>query len=228
MDKLILVGIGTNARLAYYFIQYHKLYDVIGFAVNQQYKNSDKLIDLPVYTLENLSEEVGHSNFKVFIDVLWNRLNSDRRYIYNYCIDKGYEMANLISPLAVLRSEITGNNIWIHDHVVIQHDTVIGSNTAIMQGTLIGANCKVGPHCFFGAHAILGGGSIVGEQSFIGIRATVFDGTIIGKKCIVGACTPVKRNMPDFSKYATSSDVVIKQYSEDEICEKLMYKLNKR
>jgi len=228
MEKLIIAGIGTNSRLALSFIEYHRLFDVIGFAVNAQYKTCDRFHDRPVYTLEHLREEVGHDDFKVFIAVLWNRLNTDRRNMYEFCRSQGYPLANLISPLAVVRSEITGDNIWLHDHVVVQNDTIIGSDTAVMQGTLIGANCQVGAHCFFGAHAILGGGSTVGEQSFIGIRSTVFDGTSIGRKCIVGACTAVKRNMPDFSKYATSSDFVIKQYSEDEVCEKLMYKKNQR
>ena len=138
-------------------------------------------------------------------------------------------MANLISPLAVLRSPLRGDNCWIHDFVVIQNNSEIQADVAIMSGSLIGADTRVETHCFFGAQSVLGGGSTVGERSFIGIKATVFDDTIIGKKCIIGACAAVKRNMPDFSKWATSSDnIVIKQYTESEIEEKLMFSKNKR
>ncbi len=73
------------------------------------------------------------------------------------------------------------------------------------------------------------GGTTIEEQSFVGLNATVFDDTKIGKKCIIGACTAVKRNMPDCSRYVTSSDnIVIKQYSEDEIESKLIFSKNKR
>ena len=52
---------------------------------------------------------------------------------------------------------------------------------------------------------------------------------VFGKKCIIGACVAVKRNMPDFSKYSTSSEnIVLKQYNEQEIEDKLLYSKNVR
>ena len=229
MEKLVIVGMGANSRLALSFIQSHNLFEVVGFAVNAQYKDKDEFEGYPVDTLENLEEELGYSDFSAFVSLLWNHLNRDRRQIYEFCKSKGYKLANLISPLAVVRSKIEGDNCWIHDHVVIQNNTKLGSDIAIMQGTLIGADAEVASHCFFGAHAILGGGCTLGEQSFVGIRATVFDDTHIGKKCIVGACTVVKRNMPDCSRYVTKSDeIVIKQYPEEEIENKLIFSKNVR
>lgn len=69
----------------------------------------------------------------------------------------------------------------------------------------------------------------MGTQCFIGINSTIFDGTGIGDKCIICACTAVKRDIPSFSKYIISSDnIVIKQYDESEIINKLQFKLNKR
>ena len=219
---------GPNSLHAKSFIEYHHLYNVIGFAVNEQYKAVDVFENLPVFTLENLYNEVGSSNIKVFVSLLWNHLNRDRRNMYEFCKSKGYQMANLISPLSVIRSEITGDNMWIQDFAVIQNGCVLGSNIAMMQSTVIGTRCHIGSHCFFGAHSIVGGGSSVGEQTFVGFNATVFDGTRIGSKCIVGACTVVKRNMPDCSKIITSSDFTIKQYAEDEVENKLMFSKNKR
>lgn len=229
MKNVIIVGTGANARLAYSFIKSHDLFNVLGFAVNKAYKKEEIFLGLPVYVLEELGQEVCGKEFSLFISLLWNHLNRDRKNLYEYCKGRGFRMANLISPLAVVRSEIKGDNIWIHDHVVIQNDTVMGSNIAIMQGTLIGASCIVGSHCFFGAHSILAGGCTIGEQSFVGLHSTVFDDTHIGRKCIIGACTAVKRNMPDFSKYIVPSDnIIIKQYSEEEIENKLVFTSNKR
>lgn len=228
MDNLIIIGLSSTARHVYSFVTYHKLFNVIGFAVNKGYHNSDTFNGLPVYDLESLNhQELG--DYSVFIAILWNRLNGDRQRLYDYCKEQGYKMANLISPFAVLRSPINGDNCWIHDFVIVQNDSVIDSDVAIMAGSLIGANSYVGAHCFFGAQSVFGGGSTIGERSFVGIKATVFDGTKIGKKCIIGACAAVKRNLPDFSKYATSSDNIdIKQYSEEEIDSKLMFNENKR
>ena len=138
-------------------------------------------------------------------------------------------MINLVSPKSIIRGELLGDNCWIHDFVILQNDAKLESDIAIMAYSLIGADTNVASHCFFGARSVLGGGSTIGEQSFVGINATVFDDTIIGKKCIIGACTAVKRNMPDFSRYVTKSeDIIVKQYSEDDIEEKLVFSKNVR
>lgn len=229
MEKIILVGLSSTARHAYKFIKMYNLYEVIGFAVNERYKTVDFFFDLPVYSLETLKDDLRGVDYKVFIAMLWNNLNADRRHLYEYCKKEGYKLANLISPNAIIRGDLVGDNCWVHDFVVIQNDAHIESDVMIMAYTLIGPNTYVHSHCFFGAHSLLGGGGSIGEQSFVGLNSTIFDNTTIGSKCIVGACTAVKRNMPNYSKYVTSSDnIVIKQYSEDDIESKLVFSKNKR
>lgn len=228
MDNLIIIGLSKTASHVYSFVKYHNLYNIIGFAVNREYRNMDTFCGLPVYDLESVKDEV-KDDFCIFIAMLWNHLNGDRKQLYDYCKKQDYKLANLISPLAVLRSPLKGDNCWIHDYVIVQNNAIIESDVAIMGGSLIGANTHIGAHCFFGAHTVFGGGSTIGERSFVGIKATIFDDTIIGKKCIIGACTAVKRNMPNFSKYSIASDnIVIKQYSEDEIDNKLVFSKNQR
>lgn len=228
MENLIIVGLSSTTKHVLSFVRHHNLFNVIGFAVNEKYKNCDTYEGLPVYAIEHLREEC-RCDFKIFIALLWNHLNRDRRNLYEYCKAQEFKMANIISPTAIVRGEILGDNCWIHDYVVIQNNAKLESNIAIMAFTLIGANTHVASHCFFAARSLLGGGSSVGEQTFIGLNSTIFDDTRIGNKCIIGACTAVKRNMPDCSRYVTpSADIVIKQYPEDEIENKLMFSKNQR
>lgn len=229
MENLIIIGLSKTADHVYEFIRSYNLYNVVGFAVNKEYKNVSKYRELPVFSLENLEEEYGKNDFCVFVALLWNHLNRDRKEIYNFCKSKSWKLANIISPTAIIRGKLNGDNCWIHDYVIIQNNALLESNIAIMAQTLIGANTHIGSHCFFGAKSLLGGGSKIGEQSFVGINSIIFDDTIIGEKCIIGACTAVKRNMPNYSKYTTSSDdLVIKQYKEEEIENKLVFSKNVR
>ena len=228
MQDLIIVGAGTNARHAYAFIKDYNLYNVIGFAVNSEYRRSETFEDnLPIFTLEHLHEYADMNNTKVFVALLWNRLNEDRKQLYEYLSREGFSFANLISPKSSIRGEI-GNNCWIHDYTVIQNNTTIGNNVAMMAYSMVGANTMISNHCFLGAKSTVAGGCSIGEQTFVGINCTVFDGTSVGKKCILGACTSVKRNVPDYSLYKSSSDIVIKRYDETSIEEKLLYKKNVR
>lgn len=227
--SLIIVGTSTTAEHVLEFVRHHDLFDVVGFAVSEQYRTVDEFQGLPVYSLERLREDCPVSELCVFVAMMWNRLNADRRKVFNYCREQGLEMVNLISPLAVVRGRLEGSNIWVHDFVVIQNDASIGSDTFIMAYGLVGASARVGKHCFLAARSLVAGGSSIGEQSFVGLSATVFDDTQVGQKCIVGACTAVKRNLPDFSKCITSADnVVVKQYAEEEVESKLQFRLNKR
>lgn len=229
MNNLIIVGLSKTALHVYEFVKMYKLYNVLGFAVNEQFKKENTFCGLPVYSLENLKEECLQKDFYVFVALLWNHLNGDRKKLYLYCKSQGYKLANIISPTAIIRGHLNGDNCWIHDFVVIQNGAELGSNIAIMAYTLIGAGTNVGSHCFFGARSLLGGGCTIGEQSFVGLNATIFDDTQIGLKCIVGACTGVKRNMPNYSKYVTSSDnIILKQYGEDVIEDKLVFSKNVR
>lgn len=229
MKNLIIVGLSKTSDHVYSFVKSHNLYNIVGFAVNEEYRKVSEYHGLPVYTLENLEEEYGSLDFCVFVALLWNHLNRDRKDLYDYCKSKSWEMANIISPTSIIRGELLGDNCWIHDYVIIQNNAKLESNIAIMAQTLIGANTHIGSHCFFGAKSLLGGGSTIGEQSFIGINSVIFDDTNVGRKCIIGACTSVKRNMPDCSKYITSSeDIVVRQYTEDEIEEKLVFSKNVR
>lgn len=228
MEKLIIIGTGVNASHAFNFIKDYGLYDVVGFAVNKEYKKENRYMDLPVYDIESLELQFDKNEIKVFVALLWNRVNAERKKLYEELKDRRFNFANIISPKASIRGNIIGDNCWIHDFCTIQNNAVIGNNVALMAYTLIGMGTIIEDHCFCGAKSTVAGGCKVGEQSFVGINTTIFDGTTVGKKCVLGACTVVKRNIPDYSLYKTSSDIVIKTYDENTIEEKLMFKKNVR
>ncbi len=227
--KLIIVGTSKTAAHVLSFVNYYDLFEVVGFAVNEKFKTSDEYLGLPVYTIEQLPEIKGTVFDLVFVAILWNGLNRDRKQVYEQVKSLGLECANLISPTACVRGNINGDNCWIHDFVIIQNDANIGNNVLIMANTMIGSFAEVGSHCYFATKSTLGGESSIGEQSFVGLSATIFGETTVGKKCIVGACTFVKRNLPDFSVCKTKMEsVTIKSYDEEIIEEKLMFRKNVR
>lgn len=229
MNKIVIIGTSVAASNICKFIEKYKLYDVIGFAVNQEYRTVNTYLDKPVYNVEELSLVIDKSRDYVFVAMQWNRLNADRRKVYENLKAGGYRFANLVSPLASINGKLTGDNCWITDFVCIDTDAVIGNNVFVKVGALVGDHAQVSDHCFIGAKSTIGGGVQIGEQSFIGLGAIVFDDTKVGKKCIVGAATALKRNLPEFCVYKTASDnFVVKEYAEDEIEQKLLFRKNVR
>ena len=229
MENLILIGTGINASKALEFVNKYNLFNVIGFAVNQQYYKEKSFCGLPVYKLETIKEEV-KVPFKVFVAVLWNRLNKDRRILFEYCNSNGFDFVNLISPSAIVyESAKLGFNCWIDDQSCIQTNCTIGNNVFIRAQAVIGSNTTINDHVFIGIHSTIGGGSNIGVQSFIGLNALILDSVSVGEKCIIGAGTVIKRNLPDYSKCMVDSEnYIIKQYPHHMIEEKLLFSKNVR
>lgn len=228
-EKLIIVGTSTTARHVYDFVKGYDLYEIIGFAVDDIYRNIDAFCDLPVFSIEKLNEIINKEEVKLFVAVLWNRVNSDRRVLYERLKREGYHFANLISPLAVIRGEVLGDNCWIHDYVIVQSGASVRDNCLLMAFALVGDFAILGSHCFMGTKSTVAGKCEIGEQTFIGISCTIFDNTKVGKKCILGACTTIKRNVDDYTIVKTAKDnVLVVKSDEENIENKLMFKKNVR
>lgn len=228
MENLIIIGISTTAKTVFQFVQRYSLYNVLGFAVNQEYRISDTFCNLPVFAVESLDRIIDKRKDKIFVAIQWNNLNEDRKNVYINLKKQGFLFANLISPNAIINGDIHGDNCWIADQVVIDFGAFVNNNVFIKVGAYI-SDAFISDHCFIGAKSLVAGGAFIGEQSFIGLGTIVFDFVKVGNKCIVGAATSLKRNLSDFSVYKTSNNFFVsKQYSSEEIMTKLVASKNIR
>lgn len=168
--------------------------------------------------MEELDDYIDKENDLLFVAVLWNRLNADRRHLYEKVKCMGYYLANIVSPNAQIRGVIAGDNCWISDGVVMQERSIIGNNVFVKDNAMVGHRSTISDHMFIAIRATICGSVHVGEQSYISANATVFDETKIGKKCLIGGATIVKRNVPDSSVVKTPNEtMIIKQYPENVI-----------
>lgn len=223
MEKLIIVGISTTARSIYKFVTDYNLFQVMGFVVDKEYKNTDYFCGLPVFDFDQLPDDFDKQQDFLFIAMEWNRLNADRRDVYNRLKNNSFKLANIISPSAIIHGNLEGDNCWICDYVVIENDVVIKNNVFVKTKATIAHLSMIDSHCFIGANSFLAGGVHVGEQTYIGISATIFNSVNIGKKCLIGGGVVVKRHVSDFTIVKTrNDDNVITEYSKDTIEQKLL------
>ena len=228
-EKLLIVGTSHTARSIYSYVKDYDLYNLLGFVVDKEYKTIDRYCDKPVFTFDNLPSEFDKEKDFLFIAIEWDRLNAVRKKVYLRLKNEGYRLANIISPHAMIHGNILGDNCWITDGVIIENDVTIYEDVMIKSRATIQHLSTIEPHCFVGANSLLAGHVHLGEQTYVGISATIFDAVNIGKKCLIGACTYVKRHIPDCSVIKTKNDeFVMKQYGEDEIENKLLTSISIR
>ena len=229
VEDLIIIGTGPSAKQVYDFLRIHPLYHLLGFAVDRQYRKEETWLGCPVYELETLKEQFDLEAVRIFVSLGWNRLNSERKAVFERLKRSGYRFANLISPTAIVRGNVVGENCWVNDYAVIQSDAEIRDDVVIREFVLVGNGTVIEPHVFLGVRANVCGGCRIGEQTFVGVNGTVFDATVVGKKCIIGSCAAVKRNVPDFTVCKARLDFTeTRSYDEDVIESKLVATRNVR
>lgn len=226
--NLVIIGVSETSERVLWFCKHYNLFNVVGFAVDKEYIKEKTFHGYPVYDIKELEKYIDKDNDLIFVAILWNHLNADRRMLFERLKTDGWHFANIISPKASVRGDV-GENVWIMDFVVVQEGAKVLNNVIIADNAFVGNCALIQNHCFCGPKSSVLGTVTLGEQSFVGANATIFDKTQIGEKCVIGACTIVKRNVPSFTVIKTeTNNNVIKTYPSDIIETKLVSTNNVR
>lgn len=216
-DKLILIGTGEIANIAYEYFMKDSPYEIMGFAVNSEYKTTNKFRNLPVYCVENLSNEYPPESCKVFIAMGNGRLNYDRTHMYNVMKKKGYTCASYINSHSIIwHNVILGENCFILEQNVLQPFTTIGNNVFMWSGNHLGHQSHIRDNCFISSHVVISGMCEIGENTFMGVNSSVAHSVKIAKDNYIAMGAAINKNTKENSIYrgnpAQTFDITAKEY----------------
>ncbi len=187
-DKLVIVGAGETAEVAYEYFTYDSNYEVVAFSVEKSHIKKETLFGLPVIPFEDLANLYSPNKYKLFVAVSFTQLNRVRTRLYQAAKSKGYTFASYISSKAfVWRNVQVGENCFILENNVLQYHAKIGDNTTLWSGNHIGHRAVIGANCFISSQVTVSGFCEVGSSCFVGINACLADGVKVADDCIVGA-----------------------------------------
>ena len=127
--------------------------------------------------------------------------NSIREKIFQILINRGREVATLISSTSIISKYSTiGNGTFISNNVTINASAKIGMNVILNTGCIVEHDCNIENSAHIAPGAVLAGNVTIGERSFIGANAVLKQGVVIGKDVIVGAGAVVLHDIPDNMK----------------------------
>jgi len=193
--KLVIIGAGEFAEIAYEYFTYDSDYEVHAFSVERDYLDKPQLFNLPVTAFEEIEQLYSNKEYDAFVAVTSTRLNRVRARLFENARKKGYSLATYISSKAfVWRNVKIGDNCFIFESNVIQHNVEIGNNVVMWSGNHIGHRSKVRDNCFFSSHVVVSGYCEIGDSSFLGVNSTFVDRVRVGKDCLIGAGAVVTRD----------------------------------
>lgn len=186
--KLVIVGAGEFGEIAYEYFTNDSEYDVVGFAVERDYRNKDMLRGLPIVDFEVLPDIFPPSEYCTFVAVTYVKLNRSRRRLYNMCKEQGYTCASYVSSHSFFweNAEI-GENTFIFEDNTIQYHVKIGNNVVLWSGNHVGHRSVIEDDCWLTSHVVVSGFCKVGRGCFLGVNSALGDNVSIAEDVVLGA-----------------------------------------
>jgi len=195
MGKIVIVGDGETAELAYEYFTHDSPHDVVAFSVEREYAKKDNLFGLPVVHFEELEQSYSPAEFKVFVAISYTRLNRVRARLYKEAKHKGYEVVSYVSSRAFVWHNVEiGENCFILENNVVQYAVKIGNNVVLWSGNHIGHQTIIRDNAFISSHVVVSGYCDVGENCFLGVNSCIANNVKIAKDCLIGMGAVVNKN----------------------------------
>ncbi|MFE1815276.1 acetyltransferase [Metapseudomonas otitidis] len=194
--KLIIVGAGEFAMIAYEYFTHDSEYEVVAFSVEKEFIKDSSLYDKPIVPFESIQEHYPPSGTEVFVAVPASQLNRLRTRLYSEAKTKGYVCATYISSRAfVWHNSKIGDNCFIFENNTIQPFVEVGNNVVLWSGNHIGHRSIIEDNCFLSSHVVVSGYCRIGSSSFIGVNATINDRINIANDCVIASGTLVNKDL---------------------------------
>ena len=186
-NKLVLIGDSAFAEIAYEYFTHDSNYDVVGFAIEAEYRKKDGLYGLPVVDVETMEKRFPPEEHSVYAAVVYTQLNRLRARLIDVARGKGYALASYISSRALVWPNVKlGEHCFIFEDNTVQPFVTLGDDVVLWSGNHIGHHSTVRDHAFISSHVVISGFVDVGENCFLGVNATVANNITIGKDSWVG------------------------------------------
>lgn len=206
MQKLIIVGGGEQAEIAYEYFTHDSDFEVVAFSVEREFINQQTLAGRPVVPYEELESLFPAEEYFIFIAIPSSQLNRLRTRFYLDAKGKGYRFATYVSSRAFVWHNVRiGENTFIFENNVIQPFVTIGNNCILWSGNHVGHRTVIKDHTFIASHAVISGYCEIGEGCFIGVNSTFNDHVKVGDHCIIGSGALITKDTEPERIYVSTS-----------------------
>lgn len=212
--KAVIFGAGTLAELVNFYLTHDSTYEVVAFC--SENPNSDSFCGKPLVNFESVENHFFPTNYEMFVAVGYRKMNEIRKIFCEKANSKGYTLLSYISSKATFwnKNNAIGENVFIFENNNIQPFVSIGDGVIMWSGNHIGHHSKIGSYSFLTSHVVISGFCDIGEQNFFGVNSTIVDGTVTGKKSLIGAGALVTKKVLDNQVITAPKGIILDKNSE--------------
>ena len=211
MAKIVIVGDGETAELAYEYFTHDSPHEVVAFSVERAYRKKPELFGLPVVDFKEIAERFAPAEHLAFVAVSYTKLNRVRARLCAEAKRKGYALATYVSSRAfVWRNVEIGENCFIFENNVVQYGVKIGANVVLWSGNHVGHQTVIRDNVFISSHVVVSGYCEVGENCFLGVNSSVANNVRIARDCLIGMGAVIHKDTEERKVYVGNPGKPIK------------------
>lgn len=188
MERVVLFGNGSVARVVHCFLSHDSPYEVAAFTVDGEYINEDTLCGLPVVPFADVESIYPPDEYGMLVAVGYIGVNRLRAERYAQAKAMGYQLISYVSSRATTwPGLVIGENCVIGANNAIHPFVEIGDNVIISGSCTVGHHTVIKEHCFLASGVAVAGGVTVEPYCFLGTNAIVRNRITIATECVIGA-----------------------------------------
>ncbi|MBI3185473.1 MAG: acetyltransferase [Myxococcales bacterium] len=194
-EKIVVVGDGESAEIAYEYFTHDSPHQVVAFSAEAAYLKKTELFGLPVIPFEEIESRYDPREFRAHVAISSTFLNRLRARLFRETKKKGYQCVSYVSSHAfVWRNVQLGENCFIFENNVLQHQVTVGDNVVLWSGNHLGHRTRIGNHVFASSHVVISGYCEIGDYTFMGVNSSVGDNLRVAQDDVIGAGAVVVKN----------------------------------
>lgn len=216
MSKILIFGAGDIARLAHYYFTEDSPHEVVGFAVDAEFRKADNFQGLPLVDFEEVRDRFPPDAFKMFVALSYAKMNKIRAAKFSAAKEIGYDLVSYISSrCSFLTKEPIGENCFVLEDNTIQPFVKIGNDVTFWSGNHIGHDVEIQDHCFITSHVVISGYVKVRSYCFIGVNATLRNSITIAPETLIGAGSVIMKDTVEKGVYLPQRSKLFEKKSDE-------------
>lgn len=207
MKKVVLIGNSITSEIVYSYLSSEKNYEIMGFAVDEEFIKSKEMFGLPVIGFSELSEKYPPEEFDVILAIGYKSQNLVRYDKFKELKKIGYQLEPYVNQFALNFSSEIGEGSIILPGTVLEPNTKIGSACVVWANVVVGHHSVIKDGCWLASGTVIAGNSQINELSFLGVGVTVSNEISIGVRNIIGGGVAMHCNSDDNEVYLSPTGV---------------------
>ncbi|MGH9928649.1 MAG: acetyltransferase [Pyrinomonadaceae bacterium] len=200
--KIVIIGDGETAELAYEYFTHDSEHEVVAFSVEREYAKKESLFGLPVVDFDDIEGVYDPAEHAAFVAISYTQLNRVRTRLYREAKRKGYSLVSYVSSRAFVWNNVDiGENCFILENNVLQYAVRVGNNVVLWSGNHVGHQTIIRDNVFVSSHVVISGYCDIGENCFLGVNSSLANNLKVAKDCLIGMGAVVHKDTEERKVY---------------------------